>query len=53
MDQKHLTVNGQHAKSINKSINQSVNQIAEKCKIYLCLPLRWDVWSETRFKTLR
>jgi len=53
MDQKHLTVNGQHAKSINKSINQSVSQITEKCKTYLRLPLRWDVWSETLFKTLR
>jgi len=34
-----------HAK-LAKLINQSVSPITEKCKIYLRLPVRWDVWTE-------
>ena len=31
--------------------NQSINQIAEKCKIYLCLPVRQEIPYESSSKT--
>jgi len=34
VNQKRLTIEGQHAKSIDQSINQSINRVAEKSKIY-------------------